>query len=79
MATEFDRFDVPRAFADFCTRAMELQTIDTSSLIALTITHGADFRAIRTTIMEYAFANRHCSDGHKILCPMNDACYTAGC
>ena len=73
-----DRFDMPRIMIEFLNVAVRNRTIDAADVWALACNHGTDWKAMRDTVIEYAFANYHSDVGraaHDELARLSNECY----
>jgi hypothetical protein len=69
---EYTRFDIPASVSVLIDKAFEIELIDGSDLIALTINHGSNWNKIAEEILQYAYSNKHVNSDHNIITPLYD-------
>ena len=61
-----DRFDIPTTIANLLKVAVETGLLDPMDVYALGSSHGEDWDAMVTEIVEIAFSDFHSTEGRKI-------------
>jgi hypothetical protein len=68
-----NRFDIPSIITKMIDKAIEIQLIDASDVLALGSTHGENWAGLVDEIVNYAYSNIHVNDDHDIICRYSDA------
>ena len=69
---DFNRHDVPQTFTDVVNKAIELDVVDVTDVIALIANHGTHWENIVNDVVMYAYVRRHHDDTHYDLVPVAD-------
>jgi hypothetical protein len=78
---ERTRFDIPLPIVGLLDMAIACKVIDTADVIALVLTHGDNWSALRRAVVEIAFSNFHDPRGreaHAQVAREADICALAG-
>lgn len=70
-----NRFDIPSIVTEMIEKAIEIDLIDASNVLAFGDTFGDDWAGIVNEIIQYAYSNIHVNDDHDIMCPYADNFY----
>ena len=68
-----NRFDIPKVVTAMIDKAVEIELIDASDILALGGTFSEDFDGLVAEIIDYAYSNIHVNDDHDIMAPFSDS------